>query len=138
MNLQRALICATALTLASGPSLAHLVAETCYGRVGTVYRLHCYIGYTEPDDQEHVQLILAQCKMSYPYFGMVGPYPPINILVNAVPQRVTAQISAGVCPEGIYAWHPRAYLDFIGTNPPPDAWHEYPEGGDEMTFVCYL
>jgi hypothetical protein len=79
----------------------------------------------------------AQCKMEFPLSGVVGPNPPFMILVDHNPTYVTAFINIGPCPEGIYAWHPRVYLHFIGTNASQSDWYNYPGAGDQNTYTCF-
>jgi hypothetical protein len=138
MKPAKSLMCAAVLSLSAGQASAELYTETCFGMSGYNYRLHCYVGYTEPDDQEYLYLMHAQCKETLP-FANWGPHPAIPIIVTSIPQMVTAMLSIGSCPEGTHTWHPKVYLDFAPNNSPygQDGWYEYPEDGDNYFFVCY-
>jgi len=137
MNKMKVAVCACFCCLFSGYVSARLYTETCHGRLGLSHRLQCYVGYTEPDDQEYLQALGAQCKIVFPV-EQWGPPTPIQILVTDDPQVVTASISIGSCPDGNHSWHPKVYLDFVPNSSPygVDGWYEYPQAGDTNFFFC--
>jgi hypothetical protein len=137
MNSAKTLLTAGIACLISGHASAELYVETCHGKLGLNHRLHCYVGYSQPDDQEYLQALGAQCKVSFP-FEEWGPPTPIQILVTQYPQVVTASLSIGSCPDGNHSWHPKVYLDFVPNSSPygVDGWYEYPEAGDTNFFFC--
>lgn len=133
MRRTESFICGAILAFTTAQASAHLYLETCTVMSGYSHRLQCYVGYTEPQDQDVVYQMLAKCHETYPYDMYSGQ---VGLVVTSIPHIVTAFISVGSCPEGNYSFHPKVYFDYVPNNV-PDGSIEYPEYSDTQFFVCF-